>query len=66
MQRIEHSVVGFQPLAPVFPLPQLTAAASASCRLKSAAGIDREDVPVADHAEERPRLTNARVCSEKP
>ena len=36
MQRIEHSVVGFQPLAPVFPLPQLTAAASASCRLKSA------------------------------
>ena len=66
MQRIEHSIVGFQPLAPVFPLPQLTAAASASCRLKSAAGIDREGVPVADHTEESPRLTNARVCSEKP
>ena len=62
MQRIEHSVVGFQPLASVFPLPQLTAAASASCRLKSAAGIDGEDVPVGHHADESSSLRSARVC----
>ena len=36
----------------VFWLPWLTTAASGSCRLKSAAAIDAEDVPVAHHADE--------------
>ena len=33
----------------VFWLPWLTTAANGSCRLKSAAAIDAEDVPVALH-----------------
>ena len=36
----------------VFWLPWLTTAASGSCRLKSAAAIDAEDVPVGHHADE--------------
>ena len=46
----------------VFWLPWLTTAASGSCRLKSAAAIDAEDVPVAHHADESSRLRSARVC----
>ena len=42
--------------------PWLTTAASGSCRLKSAAAIDAEDVPVAHHANESSRLSSARVC----
>ena len=40
----------------------LVIAASGSCRLKSAATIDAEDVPVADHADESSRLRSAGVC----
>ena len=43
----------------VFWLPWLTTAASGSCRLKSAAAIDAEDVPVAHHADESFRLRSA-------
>ena len=43
----------------VFWLPWLTTAASGSCRLKSAAAIDAEDVPVAHHADESCRLRSA-------
>jgi hypothetical protein len=46
----------------VFWLPWLTTAASGSCRLKSAAAIDAEDVRVAHHADESSRLRLARVC----
>ena len=45
----------------VFPLPWLTTAASGSCRLKSAAAVDAEDVLVAHHADETSRLRSARV-----
>ena len=41
--------------------PSVTAA-SGSCRLKSAAAIDAEDVPVAHHANESSRLRSAGVC----
>ena len=46
----------------VFWLPWLTTAASGSCRLKSAAAIDVEDVRVAHHADESSRLRSARIC----
>ena len=40
---------------------QLTTAASGSCRLKSAAAVDAEDVPVGHHADESSSLRSARV-----
>ena len=46
----------------VFLLFGLTTVASGSCRLKSAAAIDAEDVPVAHHADGSSRLSSARVC----
>ena len=42
--------------------PWLTTAASGSCRLKSGAAIDVEEVPVAHHADESSRLRSARIC----
>ena len=45
----------------VFWLPRLTTAASSSCKLKSAAAIDAEDVPVAHHAIQSPRLRSAKT-----
>ena len=42
-----------------FWLPWLTTAASGSCRLKSAAAIDAEDVPVAHHAYDSFKLRSA-------
>ena len=45
----------------VFWLPWLTTAASGSCRLKSAAAIDAEDVPAAHHADESSRMRSARA-----
>ena len=43
----------------VFWLPWLTTAASGSCRLKSAAAIDAEDVLVGHHAGDSSRLRSA-------
>ena len=45
----------------LFWLPWLRTAACGSCRLKSAAAIHAEDVPVAHHADESSRLRSARV-----
>ena len=43
----------------IFWLPWLRTAASGSCRLKSAAAVDAEDVPVAHHADGSFRLGGA-------